>query len=100
MIKETSIPSVKIIRQKYCDCCQSEIAIGLACSSAKCLICKKDLCQNCIGHEIETGGDYRDVYCKNCWDIGMPYMVETEKLHNEIEKLNNEWHSKCLSNGS
>ena len=95
MIKEKTILKETTIRHKYCDECKSEINIGLACSKAVCEYCRKDLCEECIGYEYETGGDYRTVYCKSCWEIGETYRPTIEKLHNEIDNLYEEWQLLC-----
>jgi len=95
MIKENVILKETTIRKKYCDECQSEIKIGLACSKAKCEYCKKDLCEKCIGYEDYSGGDYRIVYCKTCWEIGESYRPTIEKLENKIDELYEEWQSLC-----
>jgi len=95
MIKEKVILKETKIRKKYCDECNTEIRIGLACSKAVCEYCGKDLCDKCIGHEDYSGGDYRIVYCKNCWEIGDKYRPIIEKLNNEIDNLYKEWQSLC-----
>lgn len=95
MIKEEETIKTEIIRHKYCDDCGSEIHRGMQCSVAKCEICGKDLCDKCIGHEDGNTGDYRTVYCKNCWTIGESYRNEINELENRIDKLNNDWISKC-----
>lgn len=95
MIKEEIITKQHTIRKKYCDECETELKRGLACSVAKCEYCRKDLCDKCIGHEDYSGGDYRIVYCKTCWEIGESYRPTIEKYHNEIDKLYDEWQTKC-----
>ena len=95
MIKETKYLKEAIERHKFCDCCLKEIMIGLACSVAKCEYCKKDLCENCIGHEDNSGGDYRIVYCKQCWEIGEKYRSEIKQLDNKIEALYEQWVNEC-----
>lgn len=95
MIKEEKIPATKIERHKYCDICRVEIYIGLACSAASCSYCKKDLCEKCIGHEEETPGDYRDVYCKRCWELGEKYRPTIEEYHNKIDELYKLWQDEC-----
>jgi len=96
MIKEIKIPSEKVERYKFCDICGIEIHIGLECSKAKCHYCKKDLCEKCIGHEEETGGDYRDVWCKKCWTIGNNFRPTIEDLNLKITALYNKWRKQCL----
>ncbi|MFV9678157.1 MAG: hypothetical protein ACNYVW_10995, partial [Methanosarcinales archaeon] len=73
MYKEVKVPTETIENHKYCDICGIEISIGLECSAARCQICRKDLCENCIGTEKSTYGDYREVWCVNCWSIGEKY---------------------------
>lgn len=80
---------------RYCDICDNEITIRLACSTARCTYCRKDLCENCIGNEEETPGDYRVVYCKNCWKLGEGYRPRIEELQTRIERLYKEWQDKC-----
>ena len=97
MIKEEKQTQEITIKHKYCDDCGIEIKIDMACSVAKCEICGKDLCNKCIGYEANTMGDYREVYCKKCWEIGTEYRLKIEQLENEIENLSDEWHNRCLS---
>ncbi len=99
MITETKIQKEGIERHKFCDICGEEIYIGLACSSAQCSYCKKDLCEKDIGNEEETGGDYRHVWCKECWSKGDKYRPTIEKLHEEIEGLYEKWQSECKQMG-
>jgi len=95
MIKEYTTLKETTIRKKYCDECETEIKPGLACWKAVCEYCGKDLCDKCVGHEDYSGGDYRIVYCKTCWDIGKSYRPTIEKLHNEIDNLYEEWQTLC-----
>ena len=97
MIKEEKQTQEITIKHKYCDDCGTEIKREMACSVAKCEICGKDLCDKCIGYETNTMGDYREVYCKKCWELGTEYRLKIEQLENEIENLSMEWHSKCRS---
>ena len=95
MIKETKIQTEVIEKHKFCDVCGTEITIGLACSSACCMYCKRDLCEKCIGYEEHTGGDCRGVWCKNCWALGEQYRPLIEELETKIEQLYTEWGDKC-----
>ena len=95
MIKETKVNKEVTERQKFCDVCGEEITIGLRCSVARCEYCKKDLCSDCVGHEVATGGDYRVVYCKSCWEIGNEYRPIIDDLEVRIEYLFGEWREKC-----
>lgn len=95
MYTETKVPSQTIERHKFCDICGIEIYIGLACSKAKCMYCDKDLCEKCICHEEDTGYDFRDVWCKSCWETGEKYRPTIEKLHAQIESLYEQWQEEC-----
>jgi hypothetical protein len=96
MIKKIKKTKEIIIKKKYCDVCNTEIKIGMACSVAKCEICGKDLCNKCIKYEIDTMGDYREVYCKKCWELGSEYRLKIDNLEEQIENLTKEWHQKCI----
>ncbi len=90
------------IIEKYCDICGKKIPIGLACGKATCEYCERDLCNDCIGHEDETGCDYRIVYCRECWDIGKEYRPKIAALIDEmdakIQELYQQWQDKCKLN--
>jgi len=92
--EETKLVSFKETH-RYCDECNTEIRKGLACSKAVCEICGKDLCDRCVGHEADSWGDYRTVYCKKCWEIGESYRIQIKTLEKQIDDLNDEWRSKC-----
>ena len=95
MIKEEKILKENTIYHKYCDDCETEIKFDMACLVAKCEICGKDLCNNCVEFEESNTGYYRTVYCKKCWEIGEPYRNQIELLENKIEELSEEWYKKC-----
>lgn len=95
MIKEKTILKETTVKIKYCDDCGKQITAGMACWKAQCEYCGKDLCDKCIGHEEETGGDYRIVYCKTCWEIGNQYRPTILEHEIKIGKLYNEWRTKC-----
>jgi hypothetical protein len=95
MIKEITVQEKVVTQHRYCDVCDTEINHSLACTNAKCKCCRKDLCENCIGHEEETGADYRDVWCRRCWDFGAEYRPKIESLNRATEALYDEWHKKC-----
>ena len=95
MIKEEKITKIIIEKRRYCDDCGKELFHSLACSKTICEYCKKDLCGKCIGHEDHSGGDYRIVFCKTCWDLGNKYRPKITKLSNEIDRLYIEWQTKC-----
>jgi len=95
MIKTLQTREEVITQYKYCDICGAEIKPALACSNAICEYCGKDLCEQCIGYEEETGADYRVMWCKRCWNIGICYRPKIEELHKEVEILYGEWREKC-----
>ena len=96
MIKEKKTTKEIITRHKYCDDCGKKIKHqSMMCSVAKCNTCGKDLCENCIGEEEDTSGDYRTVYCKSCWDIGEKYRSKIEEYEKAIGDLYEEWYNKC-----
>jgi len=96
MIKKVETKKTIITNIILCDDCGIEIKRDMACSVARCEICGKDLCDKCIGHEADTIGDYREVYCKKCWDIGEKYRYKINELENSIDDLYSEWHENCL----
>lgn len=96
MVYETIIVTKEVKeRHKFCDVCKKEININLVCCSAKCIYCGKDLCEEHIGHEEETPGDYRVVYCENCWQLGKFYRPRIEELQNEVTLLYKKWQDDC-----
>lgn len=96
MIKKVETTKTIITNIKLCDDCGIVIKKDMACSVAKCEICGKDLCNKCIGYEANSIGDYREVYCKKCWEIGTEYRLKIEQLENEIDDFHDEWYKKCL----
>jgi hypothetical protein len=96
MIKETNVQTEVVEQHKFCDVCGAEIHIGLACSSARCMYCGKDLCEECIGYEEGSPGDCRIVWCKHCWEIGEYYRPKIAQLGVERDRLYAEWRSKCI----
>jgi len=95
MIKEVKKQKEVIERHKYCDVCGAKISIGLSCGKAKCEYCGKDLCDECVGYEESTSGDYRIVYCAKCWSIGEDYRPTIKQHEDEVDRLYNEWTDKC-----
>jgi len=101
MIKETKkiVEMEHTEKHKYCDVCETEIRIGLSCSKAVCEYCKKDLCEKCIGHEEETWGDFRIVWCQDCWNKGYKYRPLIGEHKDEIQRLYKEWQNECKNKG-
>ena len=91
MIKKVEINRPTVTIEKYCDECGAKVPIGMQCSVARCEICQKDLCDKCVGHESNTMGDYREVYCKACWDIGEKFRNRINECEQEIDDLNEGW---------
>ena len=92
-IIKQEIKKVKV----YCDDCSKEISHSLACCVARCMNCGKDLCEKCIAHENNTGGDWREVYCKFCWSVEQEYSAEIAELHKQIDDIRETIYSKCKS---
>jgi len=80
---------------KICDICQVKIKQDMACSTARCEYCGKDLCEKCIGVEKNTTGDYREVYCGRCAVILSKYQPLIDKLEAEVERLYDECIREC-----
>ena len=89
------IPAKTTKTEIYCDDCGKKIHWDLQCSVSRCEYCNKDLCEKCVAMEKSTDGDYREVYCKKCWDIVKPYYEKIAKLDDEIEKLYDECEKRC-----
>lgn len=95
MYKEVKIQTESTECHKYCDICGAEIGKDLACTAARCQICRKDLCKKCIGTEKDTVGDYRDVWCIACWEIGKKYIPDIRELERKTIVLYNAWYDEC-----
>lgn len=96
MIKEIKTHEEVITQHKYCDICGAEIKHRLACMDATCEYCRKDLCEKCIGYEEGTDGDYREVWCDVCWQMGSEYRPEIEECEAKIHQLYQEWQNRCM----
>ena len=99
MIKETITQKTvnETIRTRYCDDCGDKI-MKESYTSVHCEYCKKDICKKCVGHEDSGSGDYNNIFCKACWELGNEYRIKIAQFENEIEKLQDEWQSKCKNN--
>ena len=97
MIREKTVLKEFIERRRFCDVCGDGINITMACSKAKCEYCKKDLCEKCIGHEESSCGDYREVYCQRCWDIGNAYRPTIEEAEAKIDEMYAKWRELCVA---
>ena len=82
----------KIVSYK-CDICGKNIR-----NRKNCCICGKHICKSCSYYDFPTG-DYADIYCNVCWNIGESYrlkIVEIEEIADQkIDDLTNEWHHIC-----
>ena len=81
------INTTRQIVHRYCDDCGKELNWSLQCSKAVCEYCGKMLCEDCIGYEQETGGDYRIVYCKSCSKIYMKYKPQIDETYKEYQRI-------------
>ena len=86
---------VEKVVERFCDDCGSKLTRGLQCG-VECELCKADLCNKCVGHENNTMGDYREVYCKSCWEIGEKFREKITLLEDEIEKLEERWKTEGI----
>ena len=98
MIKEKTIE--KTVNEHYCDDCGKKLNRTLQCGVAVCEYCKKELCDNCVEYEDNNTGDYRTVYCKECWDIAKSYHSKINELENEIEELYTNCEKLCRAHRS
>lgn len=81
--------------ETYCDVCGKVIKWDLQCSVSRCEYCGKDLCEKCIAKERFTDGDYREVYCEDCWKIAESYYKKIANLEDKIDVLYAECQAKC-----
>lgn len=95
MYKEIIVTKEVSKRLYFCDICGVKIPFRLSCTDAHCQICQKDLCENCIGTEKDTPGDYREVWCKNCWTIGEKYRPKIKEFDDKVKKLYDAWYKEC-----
>ncbi len=96
MRKKIGITKVVDEIEVICDDCGKKIEYR----SHTCCMCHKDLCEVCYGTYGAGGGDYPPVYCKDCLDIGKPYIDEMNRLElaydEKCEALSDEWRAKCV----
>jgi hypothetical protein len=90
MIKKITTTKEIVENHKYCDVCEAEIRIGLACSKATCEYCGKDLCDKCIAFEDYTWWDGREVYCEKCNNLRLEYTPKILELQSKIDQLEEE----------
>jgi len=95
MEKYEEVTTTKKVIRRYCDDCGKEIFWGLACSRSECEYCGKQLCEDCIGHERETSGDYREVYCKTCSDIYKKYKPQIDDAYKDYSDIITKMQKEC-----
>lgn len=93
IVETKDIESIEIT----CDDCGKLITYR----SHTCCMCYKDLCEACYHvNGSDCYGDYPPVYCKDCLDIGKPYIDEMKKSEDENEEkcdsISKLWRLKCL----
>lgn len=93
MIREEKSNKESVVKRKFCDECDAEMSMFY--SSAKCQMCKRDICNKCIGHEKDTMTDFREIYCHDCWEIGGEYRDKVLWLEENIENVMDEWKKQC-----
>ena len=84
------------VNKKYCDI--------LGCGDRAPKICNKCHCDLCTNHAIRDPrdhGDYPDCYCKRCFEIGKPFLMEMDKIlikfDNDIKELEEQWRKACMN---
>jgi hypothetical protein len=78
-----------------CDDCGAVIRHDMSCSVARCEICGADLCRDCICHEEPTMGDYREVYCRTCYEITTDNSDNINKLREQADIEEEILHMEC-----
>jgi len=93
----------KELRVCICDFCGDEMTRYTTCCG-----CGKDVCEKCgnlIFYDLwddSDYGDYPEIICDNCLNIGSPYFEKAKKITNEadekVEKLKSLWKILCERN--
>ena len=101
MIKKTKETITREIKTRYCDICGKEIYMDYF--SGKCILCKRDICQeHAIIDPDDIGGDYNDYICTICKEISAPYYKKMKEIEEEsdekIGEIYNEMRKKSLDN--
>jgi hypothetical protein len=94
VVEETQYVTQKK-RIVICDDCGKTIKHDLACSVATCEICGADLCEKCIGLEVPTMGDYREVYCFGCHWLIKDNNKEILELRQKADDLEENLFNAC-----
>jgi len=95
MKKEREITKKYMVEEYYCDVC------GDKAEPYVCCVCNRHLCDKHTYHHYDKwGGDYADLYCYHCWNIGKKYREEIEKIESkcddEKDKKNEEWYKEAI----
>jgi hypothetical protein len=95
MEKVEEVITTKKVVHRYCDDCHAEINWSLQCSKAECQYCGKQLCEMCVAHEEETGGDFRRVYCESCSDTYRKYKPEMDAAYKSFSDIVDKMKHEC-----
>lgn len=92
MIREERSNKETVVKRKFCDECDAEMPLG---HTTRCEMCKRDICNRCVGHEKETMTDFREIYCHECWEAGKEYRDKILWLEERVENVMDEWQKQC-----
>lgn len=98
MRKREEVTETKVTTRTrtFCDRCGAEKRVY------RCQICGKDVCRKC-GDDYDPDyltpgsydGDYPDLVCKRCWEIGKSFIEEIKRIEEEagrkVEVLMDRW---------
>ena len=97
MIKKEEKMKKVIVTTYYCDIdgCESH-------GKNTCCMCKRDICDKHRIHDDRWGGDYPDIYCTECWEIGKKYRDASKQIETDaddkMEEQDNLWKEEALKN--
>ena len=86
------------VEHVFCDRCgeQKDFTYG---GGGSCCACGRDVCRDCNVYDDHQGGDYPDVYCRECWEIGEPFRERQAAAESECERIveaaQKEWVKAC-----
>ena len=95
-VKTEEIIRTERIHTHYCDVC------GAVCRNT-CKICGKDICGvHRIQDPEDWNTDYPRYFCTTCWEIGIPFREELNRMRTEFEVeedlLIQKWRDACKVN--
>jgi len=97
MIKRETVEVKEVIATRLCDFCGEEANEGYR--SNNCGLCNRDICpEHKITHPIDSGGDYTEYLCLECFEISKPFFEEMDKLEQEIEAIAVSMEKICKDN--